>query len=65
MQHIALKTNCLEATRAFYAEVLGLPKVQANLETGHIWVNLAEGFVLRFRPHGRSPRPFGAGVLGP
>jgi len=40
MQHIALKTNCLEATRAFYAEVLGLPKVQAKLgpaTSGSTW----------------------------
>jgi len=64
MQHIALKTNCLEATRAFYAEVLGLPKVQANLETGHIWVNLAEGFVLRFDRTDEAPDPSALVYLG-
>lgn len=64
MQHIALKTNRLEATRAFYAEVLGLPEVRVNLEAGHIWVNLAEGFVLRFDRTNEAPDPSALVYLG-
>jgi len=37
--------------------VLGLPEVRANLETGHIWVKLAQGFVLRFDRVDEAPDP--------
>lgn len=47
LQHIALKTNDLEATRAFYLELLGLPG-RCDAASGHLWVNFEDGFVLRF-----------------
>lgn len=64
MQHIALRTNRLEATRAFYAEVLGLPDIRVNLESGHIWVNLADNFVLRFDRVDEAPDPSALVYLG-
>ncbi len=47
LQHIAFKTNELEATRAFYLELLGLLG-RYDAESGHLWVNFEDGFVLRF-----------------
>jgi len=44
--------------------VLGLPEVRANLEAGHIWVNLAEGFVLRFDRVDEAPDPSALAYLG-
>jgi catechol 2,3-dioxygenase-like lactoylglutathione lyase family enzyme len=64
MQHIALGTNRLEATHKFYTEVLGLSEVRCNLETGHLWVNLAEGFVLRFDRVDEAPDPSALVYLG-
>ncbi len=64
MQHIALRTNRFEASIAFYAEVLGLSDIRVNLETGHLWVNLAEGFVLRFDHVDEAPDPSALVYLG-
>lgn len=47
LQHLALKANELEATRAFYLELLELPG-RFEAESGHLWINFRDGFVLRF-----------------
>jgi extradiol dioxygenase family protein len=47
LQHLALKTNELAATRTFYLERLELPG-RFEAESGHLWVTFEDGFVLRF-----------------
>jgi catechol 2,3-dioxygenase-like lactoylglutathione lyase family enzyme len=59
LQHIALKTQFLEATRDFYAQTLGLPGVRCDDERGVVWVSFPDGFVLRF-DHATSPPDPGA-----
>lgn len=46
IQHVALKTNDLERTRAFY-KLLGL-EGDLNLETGRLWLTFENGFTLIF-----------------
>ncbi len=47
LQHLALKTNNLEATYVFYTELLRLPG-RCDAKSGHLWVNFDDGFMLRF-----------------
>ena len=63
LQHIALKTNDLEATRAFYLELLGLPG-RCDAEAGHLWVNFDDGFVLRFDCSEDAPNAGAVQYLG-
>lgn len=47
-QHLALATHDLDASRAFYGEVLGLEVATYDPEAGLLALRLADGFVLRF-----------------
>ncbi len=47
LQHIALQTNDLEQTRAFY-KVLGLEEANYDANIGRLWLNLEDGFTLIF-----------------
>lgn len=63
LQHIALKTNDLEATRAFYLELLGL-QGRYDAGSGHLWVNFEDGFVLRFDRSDDVPNASAVQYLG-
>lgn len=63
LQHLALKTNDLEATRAFYLELLRLPG-RCDAESGHLWVNFDDGFVLRFDRSEDAPKTGAVQYLG-
>ena len=62
IQHIALKTNDLESTRAFYA-LLGL-EGDFNLEVGRMWLNFDDGFTLIFDRSDKKPDPATLTYLG-
>ena len=47
IQHLALKTNDLGATYAFYNDVLGCLG-RCDPEVGRIWLDFADGFTLIF-----------------
>ena len=63
LQHIALKTDDLEATRVFYLELLGLSG-RCDAESGHLWVNFDDGFVLRFDRSEDAPNAGAVQYLG-
>ncbi len=63
LQHLALKTNDLRATRAFYLELLRLPG-RYDAESGHLWVNFDDGFVLRFDRSEDAPTAGAVQYLG-
>ena len=48
LQHIALKTEDLERTRAFYKDVLGLEEANYDADIGRLWLSLEDGFTLIF-----------------
>lgn len=48
LQHIALQTNNLERTRAFYKDVLGLEEANYDADIGRLWLSLKGGFTLIF-----------------
>ena len=62
IQHIALKTNALRATAAFYA-LLGL-EADLNLEVGRLWLNFKDGFTLIFDRSDKKPDPGTLTYLG-
>ncbi|MBO1437740.1 VOC family protein [Meiothermus sp. CFH 77666] len=64
LQHIALQSSRLEATRDFYRETLGLPEVRYDGEVGTVWVNFPDGFVLRFDRSSVPPDPGALTYLG-
>lgn len=64
LQHIALKTSRLEATRDFYRDTLGLLDVRYDGEGGTVWVNFPDGFVLRFDRTSVLPDPGALTYLG-
>ena len=63
LQHLALKTNDLVATHVFYLELLRLPG-RCDAESGHLWVNFNDGFVLRFDRSEDTPKTGAVQYLG-
>lgn len=61
LQHIALKTNDLEATRAFY---LGYLNLSGKHNADNLWVNFEDGFVLRFGQTEEAINPTAVQYLG-
>ena len=62
IQHIALKTNDLRATAAFY-RLLGL-EGDLNLEVGRLWLNFEDNFTLIFDRSAEKPDPATLTYLG-
>lgn len=54
LQHIALMTNDLERTRAFYKDVLGLEEANYDPNIGRLWLRLEDEFTLIFDRSGEA-----------
>ena len=63
LQHLALKTADLGATHVFYTELLELSG-RCDAESGHLWVNFDDGFVLRFDRSEDAPNASAVQYLG-
>ena len=64
LQHIALKTEDLERTRAFYRDALGLEEANYDAEIGRLWLSLKDGFTLIFDRVGEEVVAQGLTYLG-
>ncbi len=62
IQHVALRTNDLEHTRAFY-KLLGL-EGDLNPKVGRLWLNFADGFTLIFDYSDKESEPGTLTYLG-
>ena len=64
MQHIALRTNNLERTRAFYVNDLGLEEANYDADVGRLWLSLEDGFTLIFDRSSETLSPLSITYLG-
>ena len=63
LQHIALRTNDLERTRAFY-KLFGLEEANFDPDGGRLWLSLADGFTLIFDRSDEVPSASSITYLG-
>ena len=63
LQHIALRTNDLERTRAFY-KLLGLEEANYDADIGRLWLSLEDDFTLIFHRTDEALAPFTIQYLG-
>ena len=64
LQHIALRTNDLGRTRAFYKDVLGLEEANFDPDGGRLWLSLEDGFTLIFDRSDEVPSASSITYLG-
>ncbi len=64
IQHLALKTNDLEATYSFYRDVLRCDEARYDSEVGRVWLDFADGFTLIFDRTDEPLHPFTVQYLG-
>lgn len=64
VQHLALKTNDLEKTYAFYTDILGCDETRYDPEIGRVWLNFADGFTLIFDHSNEILQPSAVQYLG-
>ncbi len=63
LQHLALKTDALKQTYAFYTEILGCGDARYDTGVGRIWLN-ADGFTLIFDHADEPLNPLTVQYLG-
>lgn len=62
IHHLALRAHDLEATTAFYVDLLGLEEVRAERPRA-VWLGLADGGVLMVEARGGEEPPVPAGSM--
>lgn len=63
LQHISLRTNDLERTRAFY-KMLSLEEANFDADIGRLWLSLEGDFTLIFDRSDEALEPFTVQYLG-